>query len=129
MVCDSVNSVDMVIGLLSEMQAALLRLNEPKLEDFAAAVDQLKSGFVLNKFQLSVLIVALSAPIFGVRLENKVPHLVGIFKNEQRGAMRHGPNANCTNFYSILTKSKTTCSPKTERTSGGPWTYTNTTIL
>ena len=56
----------------------------------------------MTKFQLSVSIVALSAPIFGVRLVNKVPHLVGIFKNQQRGAMRHVPNANCTNFYSIL---------------------------
>ena len=70
---------------------------------------------ILTKFHPSVLIVALSAPIFGVRLVNKVPHLVGIFKNQQRGAMRHGPNANCTNFYSILTKSKTTFIKTNER--------------
>ena len=77
-------------------------------------------------FQLSVSIVALSAPIFGVRLVNKVPHLVGIFKNQQLGAMRHVPNANCTNFYSILTKFKASLVGPNERTSGGPWPYYST---
>ena len=45
----------------------------------------------MTKCEHPVPILTQFAPIFGVPLVNKVPHLVGIFKNEQRGAMRHGP--------------------------------------
>ena len=70
---------------------------------------------ILTKFEHPVPIYTQFAPIFGVPLVNKVPHLVGIFKNQQRGVMRHVPIANCTHFCSCRTKFKASCQSPNER--------------
>ena len=48
----------MVIGNLSEMQAALLRTADPMLKSFGGLVDQIRAKLVTHKFILSRKIVA-----------------------------------------------------------------------